>query len=103
MPAKQNKYKLQDVAADLGIERAELITLLDETFGGTPRKAQSSLSADEVNYVLNKYTKMHEVTDVVKAFGATRDIKSEKPVKAAIGFRKFSDSVKKHKPFLNFI
>ena len=82
MPAKQNKYKLQDVAADLGIERAELITLLDETFGGTPRKAQSSLSADEVNYVLNKYTKMHEVTDMAKAFGATRDIKSEKPVKA---------------------
>ena len=57
MPAKQNKYKLQDVARDLGVDRAELIKPLDDAFGGTGRKAQSALPADEVNYALEKYTR----------------------------------------------
>ena len=61
---KQNKYKLQDVARDLGADRAEIIEMLDKAFGGTPRKAQSSLTADEVGYVLEKYTRMHEVADL---------------------------------------
>ncbi len=75
---KQNKYKLQDVARDLGADRAEVAQMLDNAFGGTPRKAQSSLTPDEVGYVLEKYTRMHEVPDVMKAFAATKDIKTEK-------------------------
>ena len=75
---KQNKYKLQDTAKDLGIENSELIELLDKAFGGTPRKAQSSLSVDEMEYVLEKFTRMHEVENVTAEFSRTKDIKTEK-------------------------
>ena len=76
---KQNKYKLQDVARDLGVDRTELMKLLDEAFGGAPRKSQSSLSSDEVDFVLEKYTRQHEVADVMKTFGQTKALKTEKP------------------------
>ena len=80
MPSKQIKYKLQDVAKDLGVDKAELIELLDKAFpSDTQRKGQSSLTSDEVGYVLQKYTKEHEVDDVMKAFVTTKDIKTEKP------------------------
>lgn len=75
---KQNKYKLQDTAKDLGIENGELIELLDKAFGGTPRKSQSSLSVDEMEYVLEKYTRMHEVENVTAEFSKTKDIKTDK-------------------------
>ncbi len=75
---KQNKYKLQDTAKDLGIENSELIELLDKAFGGTPRKSQSSLTVDEMEYVLEKYTRMHEVENVTAEFSKTKDIKTDK-------------------------
>ena len=62
MPSKQIKYKLQDVANDLNVDKAELIELLDKAFpSDTARKGQSSLTADEVGYVLEKYTEKYEV------------------------------------------
>lgn len=80
MPSKQIKYKLQDVANDLGIDKSELIELLDKAFpSDTQRKGQSSLTSDEVGYVLEKYTRKNEVDDVMKAFATTKDIKTEKP------------------------
>lgn len=81
MPSKQIKYKLQDVANDLNIDKAELIELLDKAFPvNTARKGQSSLSSDEVGYVLAKYSEKYEVDDVVAAFRTTKDIKTTKPV-----------------------
>lgn len=80
MPSKQIKYKLQDVANDLGIDKSELIELLDKAFpSDTQRKGQSSLTSDEVGYVLEKYTRKNEVGDVMKVFATTKDIKTEKP------------------------
>ncbi len=80
MPSKQIKYKLQDVAKDLGIDKSELIELLDKAFpSDTQRKGQSSLTSDEVGYVLEKYTRKNEVGDVMKVFATTKDIKTEKP------------------------
>lgn len=80
MPSKQMKYKLQDVAKDLNADKSEIIELLDKAFpSDTQRKAQTSLSADEVGYILQKYTSKNEVDDVMKAFVTTKDIKTEKP------------------------
>ncbi len=80
MPSKQTKYKVQDVAKDLGTDKAELIELLDKVFPlSNPRKNTSTISADEVNYVLEVYTRKNEVTNAAKAFMETKDIKSEKP------------------------
>lgn len=74
---KQNKYKLQDIAAQLGADRAEVIAMLDEAFAGTPHKAQSNISSDEVGYLLEVFTAKHEVSDLNKTFAQTRDIKTD--------------------------
>lgn len=81
MPSKQIKYKLQDVANDLNVDKSELIELLDKAFPvNTARKGQSSLTSDEVGYVLAKYSEKYEVKDAMKAFATTKDIKTPKPV-----------------------
>lgn len=80
MPSKQTKYKLQDVAKDLNVDKSELIELLDKAFpSDTARKGQSSLTADEVGYVLAKFTEKYEVENVMKTFATTKDIKTPKP------------------------
>ena len=80
MPSKQTKYKLQDVAKDLNVDKSELIELLDKAFPiDTARKGQSSLTADEVGYVLAKFTEKYEVENVMKTFATTKDIKTPKP------------------------
>jgi len=83
LPSKQIKYKVQDVAKDLGLDKAELIELLDKVFPlENPRKTTAAITADEVGYILEKYTRKGEVDDINKAFAATKDIKSEKPVES---------------------
>ena len=80
MPSKQTKYKVQDVAKDLNIDKAELIELLDKVFPlNNPRKNTSTISADEVNYVLEVYTRKYEVKNVAAEFAATKSIKTQKP------------------------
>lgn len=96
MPSKQIKYKLQDIAKDLGVDKSELIELLDKVFpSDTQRKGQSSLTSDEVGYVLEKYTRKNEVADVAKAFVTTKDIKTEKPDEPEKKSSKKKTSVKK--------
>ena len=80
MPSKQIKYKLQDVAKDLNVDKSELIELLKEPFpSDTARKGQSSLTSDEVAYVLEKFTGKYSVDNVMAAFATTKDIKTPKP------------------------
>ena len=80
MPSKQIKYKLQDVAKDLNVDKTELIELLDKAFPiSTARKGQSSLSSDEVGYVLARYSEKYAVKDVMKTFATTKDIRTPKP------------------------
>lgn len=80
MPSKQLKYKLQDVARDLNVDKSEIIELLDKAFPiDTARKGQSSLDADEVGYILEKYTEKYAVNNVMAAFATTKDIKTQKP------------------------
>ena len=84
MPSKQIKYKVQDVAKDLGVDKAELIGLLDKVFPlDNPRKTTAAITADEVGYILEKYSRKNEVSDIVKAFASTKDIKTEKPYDSA--------------------
>ena len=80
MPSKQIKYKVQDVAKDLGVDKHELIELLDKVFPlDNPRKSTATITSDEVGYLIEKYSKKYEVSDVNKAFMETKNIKSEKP------------------------
>ena len=80
MPSKQIKYKVQDVAKDLGVDKAELIELLDKVFPlDNPRKTTAAITADEVGYILEKYSRANEVSNIVQAFASTKDIKTDKP------------------------
>ncbi|MCH5208026.1 MAG: translation initiation factor IF-2 [Oscillospiraceae bacterium] len=74
------KYKVQTVANDLGIDKSELLRILDEVFPvKTPRKAASAIGADEVGYLLEKFTRDNEVKDLAAAFAQTKSIKTPKP------------------------
>ena len=53
------KYKLSDLAKDLKLTSAEIIELLSAEFG--VKKTGSSLSPDEVNFVLETYTQRNQV------------------------------------------
>ncbi len=74
-----NKYRVQDIAKDMGADRGEIIELLDKAFGGTPKKAQTALTPEEISYVLEKYSRKHEVNDFNDYFAKTAAIKTEKP------------------------
>ena len=76
MPNK--KYRVQDIAADMGVDRSEIIQLLDGAFEGS-KKAQTSLTDQEISYVLENYSKKHEVKSFDDYFKATAGIKTEKP------------------------
>ncbi len=76
MPNK--KYRVQDIAADMGVDRSEIIQLLDGAFEGA-KKAQTSLTDQEISYVLENYSKKHEVKSFDEYFEATKGQKTEKP------------------------
>ncbi|MGN1339917.1 MAG: translation initiation factor IF-2 [Oscillospiraceae bacterium] len=76
MPNK--KYRVQDIAADIGADRSEVIKLLEGAFEGS-KKAQTSLTDQEVSYVLEVYSRKHEVKDFNDYFNETKEIKTEKP------------------------
>lgn len=80
MPSKQSKYKVQDVAKDIGVDKSELLELLDKAFPlENARKSTATITADEVGYVLEVYTKKNQVDNVTTAFAATRSMTTEKP------------------------
>ncbi len=76
MPNK--KYRVQDIAADIGVDRSEVIKLLEGAFEGA-KKAQTSLTDQEVSYVLEVYSRKHEVKSFDEYYKATAGVKTEKP------------------------
>ena len=76
MPNK--KYRVQDIAADIGAERSDVIKLLESAFEGS-KKAQTSLTDQEVSYVLEVFSKKHEVKSFDEYFNATAGQKTAKP------------------------
>ena len=58
------KYRVSEVAKDLGASSKELIALLDGQFPGEGRKSQTVLSTEELNFVFEKYTRDHSVENL---------------------------------------
>ena len=56
----QSKQKLSDVAKDLGISNQELIDFVENKFGEV-KKAAASLTADQLNIILENYTQNNQV------------------------------------------
>lgn len=81
MPSKQTKYKIQDVARDFGVEKTELLEILDKGIPmENPRKTTAAITADEVDYLLEVFSRRFEVKNLQSTFKTTREIKTEKPV-----------------------
>ncbi|MBQ7980125.1 MAG: translation initiation factor IF-2 N-terminal domain-containing protein, partial [Oscillospiraceae bacterium] len=71
------KYKVSELAKDLGTTSNDIIECLAKAFEGT-KKNSSSLLDEEVNYVLEVYTQKNEVKSFDEYFAAkTKTIKEE--------------------------
>ena len=64
------KYKVSDLAKDICVSSNEVIQLLANAFGDTGKKTASSLSDEEINYVLEYYTQKTQVTGFEEYFAA---------------------------------
>ncbi|MDD3429731.1 MAG: translation initiation factor IF-2 [Oscillospiraceae bacterium] len=51
------KYKLSDIAKDLGLQNKQVIDFLSQKQGGEPKKHTASLSDGEVNQIVEHFTK----------------------------------------------
>ena len=80
------KVKLHEVARDLNLNGKELMTLLQERFGGEARKSQTVLSGDELNFVFEHFTKQHAVADFGEYFklGEKMQKPAEKPAERPV-------------------
>ena len=80
MPSKQIKYKIQDVARDFGVDKAELLELLNTELPlANPRKSTAAITADEVDYLLEVFTGRYAVKNLQETFNSTRDMKTQRP------------------------
>ncbi len=64
------KYKVSDLAKDICVSNNEVVQLLANAFGDSGKKPASSLSDEEINYVLEFYTQKTQVTGFEEYFAA---------------------------------
>ena len=86
------KIKLAEAARDLKIENQEIIDLM-EKYDGTKRKNTTSLSAEELNYILEHYSQNNQVKDFNAYFESKNKPIEEKPAEEVK-----KPAVKKEKP-----
>ena len=55
------KYKLKDVATDLGVTTKDVIEVLDKYVGGESKKQTAILTEDELNIVFDYFTQKNNV------------------------------------------
>ncbi len=70
------KYKAADLAKDLKEPVKDVLDVLGEKF--PPKKAQATLTEEELNYVFEHYTKKNEVTSFAPYFAMAGQPKPEK-------------------------
>ena len=55
------KYRVHEVAKDLGLPSKQIIELLSRYFGGDPKKHMTALEANELSLIFEHYTAQHSV------------------------------------------
>ena len=90
------KYKLSDLAKDLKLQPAEIIEALSAEFG--QKKAAMSLTPDEVNYVLELFTRRNEVESFEPYFADKTASKKPEPKPKAEKPKAQSQKPKAEKP-----
>ncbi len=61
----EQKYRVNELAKDLNVSTGEITELVQEYFG-VQKKAQASLSEEELSVVLEKYSQKNQDTVVLK-------------------------------------
>ena len=75
------KYKLREVASDLGVKNKDVIDVLDKYVGGEPKKQTSVLTEEELNIVFEYFTQKNNL-DSLDSYYAANDKKSEKETRS---------------------
>ena len=76
------KYKLREVASDLGVKNKDVIDVLAKYVGGEPKKQTSVLTEEELNIVFEYFTQKNNLDSLDSYYSATSQ-KSEQEVKPA--------------------
>ena len=91
------KIKLSDAAKDLCVPSQELIDLFSEN-GDNKKKTGSSLTEEEMNFLLEHYTKANEVKSLDDYFTSRNEPKPEKKAEAPAAEKKKPAPAKKAAP-----
>ncbi len=79
------KYKLNDVAKDLGMQNKQVADMLHDRFGGEAKKHATPLTEEELDFLFERYTKDAEVDNfeeyLASAPPPAPKPKAEKPAK----------------------
>lgn len=73
----EQKYKVKDLAKDLGVGANDITDIVEEYFG-TQKKAQASLNEEEVSVVMEKLTQKNQVKGFDEYFATAGKPKEEK-------------------------
>ncbi len=87
------KYRVHELAKDLGIANKEIIELIQKYFG-VVKKHMTSLSEEELSLVLEHYTQKNQVKDFNRYFESILDSEKEEKLGQKINNTKNSDSNK---------
>ena len=71
------KYRVHELAKDLGVPSREIVELLDKYFPGNTKKHMASLNKQELNVIFQHYTQEHEVENIDKYFEESRKIREK--------------------------
>ncbi len=92
------KFKLSDLAKDFGVKNNTLIDIL-KNFNDTPKKANSNIEDDELDFVFEHFTKTHEVKGFDEYFAMKKpEPKKEAPAKAEMPAAQAKPQEKKDAP-----
>lgn len=92
------KYKLREVASDLGVTSKEVIEVLGKYVEGEPKKQTSILTQEELNIVFDYFTQKNNMENFNRYFSANGK-SDEKPVENKENKKAVQDKEKKQNKF----
>lgn len=91
------KYRVHEVAKDLGVPSKDIVELLEKYFPGTPKKHMTALERDELSTIFEHYTRANGVGDLDAYFeeGRVKREEAEKLRREELRKQQLSQPVKK--------
>ncbi|MEG2088361.1 MAG: hypothetical protein RR022_09175, partial [Angelakisella sp.] len=69
------KYRVGELAKDLGVAAKEIAATVEERFPGEPRKSQTVLTGQELDFVFEKYTQKSSQNELKEYFALKAPVK----------------------------